>query len=127
MVRVCKIKVSEECDHGARTGTQFIIIPRNTSTLLENGFPEERRNVTTWPTCHRQSEMGPLIIFQKGSVLSPNATFRFSMSWSLYPATMVLAFLMFSSVAFRSSSNVEFWPAWVWFPPTASMIMVDKE
>ena len=74
-----------------RTSTQFMILPRNTSTLLEKGLPEERRNVTTWPICHRQSEMGPLMIFQNGSVSAPNATFRFAMSLSLYPMMTVLA------------------------------------
>src|SRR5580704_3523146 len=127
MVRVCKIKVSEECDHGTGTGTQFIIIPRNTSTLSEKGLPEERRNVTTWPICHRQSEMGPLIIFQKGSFLSPNATFRFSISRSLYPTIIVLAFLKFSRVAFRNSSKLLNWSGGIWFPPNKEIIMVDKE
>src|ERR1700684_4161570 len=103
-----------------------MILPRNTSTLLEKGLPEERRNDTTWPICHRQSEMGPLIIFQKGSVVSPNATFRFAMSLSLYPAIMVLAFLMFSRVAFRNASNVVYWPGGSCFCSAALMIMVDK-
>src|ERR1700722_3483590 len=106
--------------------TQFIITPRKTSTLLEKGLPEERRNDPTWPICHRQSEMGPLIIFQKGRVFSPNATFRFAISLSLYPAIMVLAFLKFSRGAFRTSSNVLYWPGAAWFPPTALMIMPDK-
>src|SRR5579863_5727045 len=96
---------SAENGPALRAGScQFNITPRNTSTLLEKGLPDERRNVTTWPICHRQSEMGPLIIFQKGSVWFPNATFSFSMSLSLYPAIIVLAFLMSSRVAFRNSA-----------------------
>lgn len=41
--------------------------PVNTLALPLKGLPEERRNVTTWPTCHKASAMGPLTRFQNGN------------------------------------------------------------
>tara|TARA_B110000116_G_scaffold111073_1_gene96324 strand:+ start:116 stop:412 length:297 start_codon:yes stop_codon:yes gene_type:complete len=67
------------------------------------GFPEERLNETTCPTCQIASAIGPFIAFQKGNYFSPKII--------LYCVISLLSFRIspaccrFSKVFFRFSAN----------------------